>query len=95
MKVILLPSADKKLDEAVDYYNDQLNGLGEQFYKEFISLIEFIQIIPQGWQKVGKHTRRCLFKRFPYLILYIVEYNAIIITSIAHQHRHPDSYKKY
>jgi len=84
MKVIFLPLAEKEFGEAVIYYNDQLRGLGDQFYDEVVASIEFIQKIPQGWQKVGKHTRRCMLKRFPYLILYIIEMNKIIITAIVH-----------
>ena len=35
MNVLLTPPVDKELDEAINYYNGQLNGLGDQFYKEF------------------------------------------------------------
>lgn len=94
MTIIFLPPADKEFEEAIIYYNDQLPGLGDQFYDEVIAAIKFIRKFPRGWQKVGKYTRKCILKHFPYLILYVAEEDKIIITGIAHQHRHPDYYLK-
>jgi len=42
MSVILLPPADDELDEAVAYYNDQLTGLGDQFYSAFLTAVNCI-----------------------------------------------------
>lgn len=71
MRIIFLPPADKELEDAVVYYNDQLEGLGEHFLQEVSTAIELIKKFPHAWHKIGKHTRRFLLKRFPYLILYI------------------------
>lgn len=92
MNVILIPPSDKELGEAVDYYNDQLEGLGEQFYSSFLDTVRYISRTPDVWRKVGKHTRRINIKRFPYLILYIFDDPDILITCIAHQHRNPSYY---
>ena len=92
MKIIFLPPADKELRDAVVYYNDQLEGLGNQFLQDVLTAIDFIKKFPYAWHKVGKHTRRFLLRRFPYLILYIPEKNKIIITAIAHKYRHPNYY---
>lgn len=35
MNIILIPPADKELTEAIDYYNDHLEGLGDQFFQSF------------------------------------------------------------
>ena len=92
MNIILIPPSDKELEEAIDYYNDQMFGLGEQFYDSFLSSIAYISIAPDVWRKVGKNTRRINIKRFPYLILYVLDGNNILITCIAHQHRNPTYY---
>ena len=92
MKMIFLSPAGQELEDAFIYYNDQLPGLGKQFFREVSTAIELIRKFPQAWHKVGKHTRRFLLKRFPYLILYIPEKDKIIITAIAHKHRFPDYY---
>ena len=92
MNIILIPPSDKELEEAIDYYNDQMPGLGKQFYNAFLSTVDYIPIAPDAWRKVGNNTRRVNVKRFPYLILYVLDRNDIVITCIAHQHRNPTYY---
>lgn len=69
-----------------------MKGLGRQFYNEIVEAINFIVQYPDAWHKTGQHMRRFILKRFPYLVLYVYEEQKIIITAIAHQHRHPKSY---
>ena len=92
MNIVVVPPADLELHEAVDYYNDQLNGLGEQFYDSFLDTVRYIAQTPDIWRKIGPHTRRVNIKRFPYLILYIYDDPDILITCVAHQHRNPSYY---
>ncbi len=92
MNIILLPPADKELDEAIEYYNDQQAGLGDRFFSEFIKSAELIGRFPETWKKAGRNTHKINIKRFPYLILYIIDGKDIIITCIAHQHRNPSYY---
>jgi hypothetical protein len=35
MNIIVIPPADKELEEAIDYYNDQMAGLGNQSILQF------------------------------------------------------------
>ncbi len=92
MNVVLLPPADAELKEAVDYYNDQIAGLGDEFFRAFLSTAHYICQAPMAWKQVGKHTRRININRFPYLILYVVDGDDILITCVAHQHRNPTYY---
>lgn len=48
MNVMLIPPADKELDDAIKYYNEQLEGLGDQFYNEFLRTINLIERTPFG-----------------------------------------------
>ncbi len=65
MNIILIQPADKELHEAIDYYNDQLAGLGEQFYTSFLDTVSYISQTPDTWRKIGLNTRRINIKRFP------------------------------
>lgn len=94
MKIEFLRPAALELIDAVEYYNDQLQGLGDQFFEEFETGIDLVRKFPKAWQLIGTNTRRFIMKRFPYMILFIYEKDSIIITAVAHQHRHPDSYKR-
>ncbi|MHC4873863.1 MAG: type II toxin-antitoxin system RelE/ParE family toxin [Planctomycetota bacterium] len=92
MKVFLLPPADRELKEAVEFYEDQLIGLGQNFFEEFDKTIQLVCELPYGWRKVGKNTRRINIKRFPYLVLYVIEDDTILVTCISHSHRDPNYY---
>ncbi|RKX24317.1 MAG: type II toxin-antitoxin system RelE/ParE family toxin [Candidatus Zixiibacteriota bacterium] len=92
MNFIFLPPADQELEEAIEYYNDQLQGLGDQFYQQFLTTLDYLTQAPDAWRKIGENTRRINIKRFPYLILYVLDGEDILITCIAHQHRNPIFY---
>lgn len=92
MKLKFIHPSDKELIDAYNYYKDQLTGLGNQFLNEFNNTIKIILEHPKLWLKVGKRTRRAIIKKFPYMILYVVEKNTDHVTCIAHQHRNPDYY---
>jgi len=68
-----------ELDEAVRYYDHQLPGLSFRFYQEVEAAIERIKLMPDEWTKIGRHMRRCTLIDFPYVLLYAVETDAILI----------------
>lgn len=93
MKVRFLSPANMELDEAIRYYDHQLPGLGFRFYQEVDAAIERIRLMPEAWTRIGRHTRRCILKGFPYALLYVVEEKAVLITAVAHLRRDPEYYK--
>jgi hypothetical protein len=93
LKVRFISPANVELDEAIRYYDHQLPGLGFRFFQEVGSAIERIRVMPEGWTKLGEATRRCILKGFPYALLYVIEAQEILITAVAHLHRHPEYYK--
>ena len=93
MKARFIAPASHELDEAVTYYEHQLTGLGNRFFKETSSSVERILFIPEAWPKVGERTRRCMLKGFPYALLYVREQTEILVTAVAHLHRDPKHYR--
>ena len=94
MKVHFLTPAILELDEAIQYYDHQLPGLGYRFFQEVSSSVARVQATPNAWTKIGKHTRRCLLKGFPYALLYVASRKEILITAVANLHRNPEHYKE-
>ncbi len=92
MKIEFLPAAQQELAEAVEFYEKQLDGLGVLFYEEVSGALDLIRLFPEGWQLITKVSRKCCLHKFPYMILYGIVNNVIVISSIAHQHQHPKSY---
>ena len=93
MKARLVFPVDIELDEAIRYYDHQLPGLGFRFFQEVDAAIDRIRFMPEAWTKIGKRTRRCMLKNFPYALFYIAEADEILITAVAHLHRNPEQYK--
>lgn len=93
MKIRFISPASIELDEAIRYYDHQLLGLGLRFFQEIDAAVERIKFMPEAWTKIGRRTRRCLVKGFPFALLYITEKDEIIVTAVAHLHRDPEYYK--
>ena len=70
MNYRLLSVADAGLAETARWYEAQATGLGEEFLDEFEAVMDRIMRFPEAWMKVGTRHRRCLFRRFPYAVLY-------------------------
>jgi hypothetical protein len=73
VNVRVLAVAQRELDDAVVYYNQQQPGLGNAFLAETVAAIDRIRRFPRGWHPLGPELRRCLLRRFPYGVIYRVE----------------------
>ena len=89
MEVRLLDVAEQELKEAVEYYNIESPGLGDQFLLEVLTAFERINQFPQAWHPYTENSRRCQTRRFPYGIVYQILESEILVVAVAHMHRRP------
>jgi plasmid stabilization system protein ParE len=94
MKFRLLRPAWRELREAAKYYEDRVPGLGFDFLKEVRAAIRRILMHPEAWFALGEEIRRCRTHRFPYGIIYTIERDEVLIVSVMHLHRHPESWRR-
>ncbi|MCD6190444.1 MAG: type II toxin-antitoxin system RelE/ParE family toxin [Sulfurimonas sp.] len=90
MKIEFLPEAKVELDEAVEYYELQVNGLGKNFKSIAKSTIKRVATFPTAWTEIRPNIRRCIMHKFPYNVLYSIEKDYILIIAISHHHRYPN-----
>jgi plasmid stabilization system protein ParE len=90
---VLLPAA-KELREAAKYYENRVPRLGFDFLHEVRATIRRILAHPAAWVSLDENIRRCRTHRFPYGIIYTVERSEVLIISVMHLHRHPDSWRR-
>lgn len=93
MNVAFLEAAQEELNEAVLYYEDQQEGLGEEFAAEAQKALDKIRQFPGAWTQLLPGVRRCRTNRFPYGLVFRVEGEDIYIVAVMHLHRDPDYWK--
>lgn len=91
MKVEYHPAVEDELRQIRDYYEARSPGLGARFVDEFERQVLAIAAAPGRWLVVTRGIRRCLMRRFPYVIYFRqVSEQSLRITVVKHQRRHPD-----
>src|SRR5687767_558380 len=94
MTFSFLPPAQRELAEAAAYYESREAHLGEEFIVEVHAAIRRIRSHPEAWTEIDPGVRRCRTNRFPYGIIYITDGDRMIIVSVMHLHRHPETWRK-
>ncbi len=89
MKIRISRLAQKEIDDAVAWYEDQSPGLGIRFLDEFDRSVRRIVTYPQSCKEIEPGLRRCLLSRYPFGIIYGIDDETIVIVAVAHLHREP------
>jgi len=87
--VWLQDEAILEMDNAFEWYEDQREGLGDELIEEIESCYEYLRINPQRYSYINPLYRRIKTNRFPYILVYEIEGNDVIIISIRHIKRKP------
>jgi|ERR1044072_725738 plasmid stabilization system protein ParE len=93
MKVEFLTPAQREFEQIVRYYDEQREGLGNQFITEFRRTVRRIENFPTAWFPLSSDVRRCQVHRFPYSVIYTVRNEGILIAAIQHHKRQPDHWR--
>ena len=88
-KVRIHEAADEEMNSAAAYYEAREIGLGEAFLAEISRGIRQIQTRPLAWPTLIDDYRRYVLNRFPYVLIYRVDADDILVLAVAHSHRKP------
>jgi toxin ParE1/3/4 len=83
------PEAEIELEKAAAYYENQREGLGQEFRLEFEAALGRLLENPQTYVIEVDQVRACSLKRFPYTIYYAELDDQIWLAAVAHHHRRP------
>lgn len=89
MSIIILPPAREKARDAKKYYNQQREGLGDEFLDAVNEAVRRVERFPNAWSRLSQRTRRCRTKRFLYGIVYAQCGTDIVILAVMHLRRKP------
>jgi plasmid stabilization system protein ParE len=89
MRVIFSPEARTEFNEAVQYYDQQRQGLGDELRAEIRGFLPRLQRSPLTFPVERGDIRRLILARFPYKLLYSVESDHVYVIALAHRRRAP------
>jgi toxin ParE1/3/4 len=86
---LLRPEAEQDVREAYDWYEDQAEGLGEEFLRSLDATFALIQRHPMASAVIHRQVRRALTRRFPYGVFYVTEDERTVILAVLHMRQDP------
>ena len=91
MRIRYNPLARDEIIKGAEYFNAEVEGLGNRFLDEIDKVVLDIADLPILWPITKYGTRkRILVSPFPYSIHYKIVQDEIAIIAVAHQSRHPE-----
>ncbi len=91
-RLIILKAAAEDTKEAYNYYEDIQPGLGDRFLAELLVRFNEISRHPKYYGFIDEHhlIRDIKLKSFPYLVVYEIDAETIVIYSVHCAYRNPD-----
>jgi plasmid stabilization system protein ParE len=93
-ELVFKEEADQEITESFIWYEKQQLGLGELFLSEIDKGISLILSNPYQYAIRHNNKRAAVIKRFPFLIIYEIIENEIVIYAVFHSSRDPKIWKK-
>ena len=88
-QLIVRRKAEGQAARARDWYDDQLEGLGDQFIAELENAIEKALEHPLQYQKIYLEIRRVLVRRFPYALFFVFSKSRVVVLAVLRQSEDP------
>lgn len=77
--VVVRGAAERDVAEAMDWYNEQVTGLGTAFLNDFARVLARLAESPLAYQVIYRESRRAQLRRFPYLVWFRVHGNRVTV----------------
>lgn len=89
MQAQFLTPASQEFLAAVDFYEAQAPGLGDDFILDVECSLRLLAEFPGLGSRGPAGTRRIPLHRFPFSLVYILEPDTIRVVAVEHQRRRP------
>ncbi len=94
LPIVFRLEAQAEFDEAFDWYEQQQLGLGEDFLVCVAEVLERVGSMPESYAVVFQDVRRAVVHKFPYLLLYEIKADQIVVLAVFHSKRDPKIWQK-
>jgi plasmid stabilization system protein ParE len=88
-RLIVKPHAIEMAKEAYQWYEEQQTGLGDIFLHEIENCYDKIEVWPSSYAKIKKNYRQIILRTFPYVIVFEILKQEVIIYAVFHTSRRP------
>ncbi len=88
-KLVFHPDTALEIKASYEWYQNQAEGLGDDFLTELESAFDAIAELPNTWPKFTKNCRRFLLSRFPFSVICRAKNNSIFVIAIMHNSKKP------
>lgn len=93
-KLLIRPLATVEIIDAFDWYDLQKEGLGNEFLQELESFYKTLLQNPNTYSYYDKPIRQGKINRFPYILVYEVFDNTIVVYSVFMAKQNPNKKRK-
>ena len=94
MKVVYSEHFQAELCFITGRYSAESKELGRRFVQTVEQACLDIQADPSRWRILEGRVRRCLVRRSPYIIYYLMEDYLLYFGALLHSARHPETYRE-
>lgn len=83
------PLINRDISDAYNWYEDNLEGLGERFLAELNKFYDKLESHPHLFSKVRGEIRRVKLSHFPFCIIYTISRERVHVHAVFHTSRNP------
>jgi plasmid stabilization system protein ParE len=89
-KIVISRLAESEIEKTIEFYESKRKGLGKQFLDYFKGYLKILKTNPELFPiKKTPFYRELTLKKFPFVIIYEVFQDEVIIYSVFHTSRNP------
>lgn len=85
--VVILEWAEEEIEEAADYLDEEVPGLGDEFLEEVQRTIGRLKRNPYVGPKIEARVHKIKLRRFSYDLVYTIPPASVIVVAVVHHRR--------
>jgi toxin ParE1/3/4 len=94
LRVVFRRAAKSEFEDAAVWYDQQRNGLGEEFIVEIEEAVSRAAATPARYPIIFGDIRRTVARRFPYSVYFRIRTNSLVVLAVFHGRRNPSIWQR-
>lgn len=94
MRVIVSVIARQEPRKAIRWYQTENPQVAARFRSAFREALSLLAEAPLRWAELVPGVRRYLLPRYPYMLLYAIRGERVLVLRLLHHARHPATWRR-